>query len=226
MNELGSPIDVAELVTRLAAQAIDDQIWEYTHHDRQALHCLHVRETPLQDRVTGLRGWLDYYKVLQGFTDIKRVDLAQTVLIWADRRDLSMAPTFVKEIGEAHADLMSACCVTFGKKREFTSLASKALWLCYPDSVPIFDKYVERSVQLLAKFEPDIPPADSDHSDYEVFVHYWKQLYERYGDALRAPVAERDLEDILHTAKTFDAVLWLISEPRYSLKQKPRRSLA
>jgi hypothetical protein len=105
-----------------------------------------------------------------------------------------------------------------GKHRVFTSLASKALWLCYPDSVPIFDQLAQRSVQILIKFEADITTPDARCLEYERFVQYWKQLYKRYGDGLSAPLAERDPNKKLHKAKVFDAVLLLFSEPKYQLR--------
>jgi hypothetical protein len=188
---------------------------KYEKYNQRAIDCLRARNEPLDGRVGAVKRWLDHYKVFQGFTGEERIRLANAVLRWADDKDLNLDLASTEEVLTAHTELEEACCKALGRDRGFTSLASKALWLCYPNSVPIFDDLTKRSLQMLTRLEPALVIADLGLSEYQIFVHYWKQLYERYGDTLRIPLAERDSENTLHRTKIFDSVLWLLGEPVY-----------
>ena len=215
MDEQSNPIDIGAIIGRLAPQAIRNLVSEYRDYDRPALDCIHNKSIPSDQREAGLKRWLDYYKVFQGFTSGQRLDLTRAILAWADRLDLNEEIDSAEKIERAHANLMKACCEAYGKERVFISLASKALWLCYPDSIPIFDNLAKHSLQLLVRFEPNIIPVDPKASEYREFVHYWKQLYERYGERLSGPLAVNDPNNEFNRIKVFDAVLWLLGEPGY-----------
>ena len=158
--------------------------------------------------------------MLQGFTSDTRQKLSRAVLEWADQQeDLAKHSITSLEIIEKHKDLEKSCCVAHESERSFASLASKALWLCYPDSVPILDRFVESAVQILTKLDPSIDPTVSESGisteRYKDFVHCWEQLFDRYWvlvDNLPLPV-EGDLK--LHKPKIFDGILQEIGKPGY-----------
>jgi hypothetical protein len=81
---------------------------------------------------------------------------------------------------------MHACSTADGRGRDFTSLASKALWLCYPEVVPMFDSFARRGLRIISKIEKDIAPPAGDKSEYRKFAYVWRELYVRYASAIAA----------------------------------------
>ena len=108
---------------------------------------------------------------------------------------------------------------TDAKNRYFTSLASKALWLCYPDSVPIFDRYVVNALHFISKIEdgitpiPEKKPDGKKRPDYEQFVHVWKQLYAKHKETIEG----LDIGAYKYRVRVLDRVLWLVGRPAYSV---------
>jgi len=149
--------------------------------DEKAIKAVTDRQLPT--RRDDLRNWLWFYRVLQGFTTPEGFKIAEAVLGWADddgnrSRDLTTA----KALAATHAELMEVVWQAYGKKRDFTSLASKALWLCYPESVPMFDGWTRNALYVISKIENGINSIAEKTPEYEQFVHVWKQLYSKYKD--------------------------------------------
>jgi hypothetical protein len=66
---------------------------------------------------------------------------------------------------------MTVCSHADGRSRDFTSLASKALWLSYPHDVPIFDSFVQRALWVIAKLEDGGMKGPTGGSEYRRFIH-------------------------------------------------------
>ena len=96
-------------------------------------------------------------------------------------------------------------------QRAFTSLTSKALWLCYPDKIPMFDSYARCALWVLAKLEIGIaaPPSEDD---YYQFVSVWLQFYTRYLDA----ISSLDTDGYPYRVRVFDNILWMIGKDQYT----------
>jgi hypothetical protein len=175
---------------------------------------LAVRDRTAQDRNNVLRQWLRSYNVFQGINSRGRDAIVAAVLEWADSRDLEGDLTTVNAITMAHGELMGVCTEAYraisGKRRDFTSLASKALWLCYPASVPLYDIFTQRTLWVLSKFL-DIDPLPRAVPQYRQFVHIWKALYQRYETTLN----EIPLGNYPYRVRIFDMILWLVGKPRY-----------
>lgn len=133
---------------------------------------------------------------------------------WADVRDVKRDLTTTDALGQAHRELMAACVAANQENRDFTSLASKALWLCYPDSVPIFDMFAQRTLWVISKLEKDIHPLPDIETEYKKFVHIWKALYDRYASTINGI----DIGAYPYRVRIFDKILWLIGEPRYGVR--------
>ena len=144
----------------------------------------------------------------------RRLAIATAVLEWADSRNLQRDLTSVNAIADAHVEIMEVCTRARGEKRDFTSLASKALWLCYPDSVPIFDSFVQRALWVISKLEPDIALLPDNNPEYRKFVHLWKALNERYATTLN----NMDIGSYPYRVRIFDKILWLIGNPLYGVR--------
>jgi hypothetical protein len=172
---------------------------------------LALGDSTAPDRIEVIRDWLQSYQVFQGIEGPTRIAIATAVLKWADSRDLRRDSTTVDSLNEVHAELMDICTIANGENRGFTSLASKALWLCYPETVPIFDTFAQRTLWVISKLEPDITPLPDSDPEYRKFVHVWKALYDRYASA----IDEIDLGTYPYHVRIFDKILWLLGEPRY-----------
>jgi hypothetical protein len=181
--------------------------------DARALSAIQNQTAPNRDdREQAIRGWLREYGVFQGIGGPKRNAIASAIVTWADTRNLQLDLATADALDMAHSELVRVCAC--GGERGFTSLASKALWLCYPRSVPIFDGFVQRALWMISKLEKDIVSLPEAKSDYGKFVHIWKALYDRYSGTLEAI----DLGDYPYRVRIFDKILWLIGKPGYGLE--------
>jgi hypothetical protein len=180
--------------------------------DQPAIEAVTGRQLPIPKRRDDLCKWLRLYGVLQGITTLERIKIAEAVLGWADddgnrSRDLTTAKALVA----THAELMKVVCQAYGKRRDFTSLASKALWLCYRESVPMFDSWTRNALYVISKIENGINPIAEKTPEYEQFVHVWKQLYSKYKETIE----NLDIGTYPYRVRVFDRILWLIGRPSY-----------
>ena len=120
-----------------------------------------IRDKNLATRQYDLREWLRSYSVFQGLTTVQRDPITEAVLTWANARNPGRDLATPEALAEAHKGLERICqaCIMNrpdAKERDFTSLASKALWLCYPESVPLYDRYAKNALHAIAKLEEQL----------------------------------------------------------------------
>jgi len=206
-------IHFEKIIVRVWPEALSLQLNESEAADSNALRLLADRAAP--SRSEAIRDWLQAYQVFQGIDGASRLAIASKVLEWADSRDPNRNLSTVDAIIAAHAELAQVCIQAYGEPRDFTSLASKALWLCYPDYVPIFDSFVRRALWVISKLELNIaPPCDMEVDEYRRFVYVWKALYDRYAATLN----DLDVGAYPYRVRIFDKILWLMGEPRYGFR--------
>ena len=92
---------------------------------------------------------------------------------------------------------------------------SKALWLCYPNAVPIFDGYARDALYTISKLENGVSVLPEKRPEYEQFVHIWKQLYSKY----QATIEDLDMGAYAYRVRVFDRILWLIGRPSYRINR-------
>ena len=210
-----STIDFEAIIRHLWANAIKGMMWDHANYDVKALDALSREDDP--NRRDTIRDWLQAYRVfrVRGIAT-QRDKIADAVLRWADSRDRERDLDGPDAMYAAHKELMMSVCDAYihgsqNSRREFTSLTSKALWLCYPDKIPIFDSYAQRAMWVLAKLEIGIaaPPSGAD---YYQFVSVWTQFYERYLDA----ISGLDTNGYPYRVRVFDRILWMIGKDQYS----------
>jgi hypothetical protein len=210
-----SMIDFGAIIRHLWANAIKDMMWDHAHHDVKALDALSTEDDP--NRRDTIRDWLQAYRVfrVRGIAT-RRDKIADAVLRWADSRDRDRDLDSPDALYAAHKELMKSVCDAYihgsqNSRREFTSLTSKALWLCYPDKIPMFDSYAQRALWVLAKLEIGIaaPPSGAD---YYQFVSVWTQFYERYLDT----ISGLDTDGYLYRVRVFDRILLMIGKDQYT----------
>jgi hypothetical protein len=106
---------------------------------------------------------------------------------------------------------MAACSGADGRGRDFTSLTSKALWLRYPNAVPLYDRFAQEALWMISKLERGLPPTPNGASKYGAFAVRWKFLCDRYAPAIEAI----DNKGYPYRVRIFDRILWFIGQPVY-----------
>jgi hypothetical protein len=192
--------------------------------DDEAIHAVKAQSDT--ERVDKIRHWLQIYEVFQYIPGPQRSAIAAAVLCWADSRDISIRLTTEDALCKAHESLMNKCVEAYGKERDFKSLASKALWLCYPNDVPIFDSFAQRALWVFAKIDNDITPLSDNalidlapqlkNREYRQFVHIWKALY----DLNKQSIDALEKHDYPYSVRVFDKILWIIGSPYYRYDSK------
>ncbi len=149
-----------------------------------------------------------------GFDNAKGMAISETVIRWADERQTARLESLDESV-EAHRMLADRCRQAFGAERDFTSLASKALWLRYPEDVPLYDSLAERTLSVVSKMVEEKPPA-KDKSDYYKFAYTWRLIDERYREAIEG----MDMGEYKYRVRIFDKVLWILGEPGYGYSDR------
>jgi hypothetical protein len=199
-----------ELITHLGPRAAAQSCYE-APIDNLALDAMNRRSSG--SRVAAIRKWMDIYKVLQGVDGARRDAIAQAALEWVDCQEEESRMDTLDKIVHSHAELMAACSKADGRGRDFTSLASKALWLRYPDAVPMYDRFAQEALWMLSKLEPDLPTIPMNASKYGAFALIWRALYDKYAVA----ISEIDHRGYPYRVRIFDRILWLLGAPSYTI---------
>lgn len=205
-------IDLEAVIRHFGPQAVSILLSpEWEGADNKAIQAVRDKSSP--DRLQEVTSWLRYYAVFQGITRPERYALSGAFLRWADARDQQERLATVDAICQAHESLVAECIIAYGKNRDFTSLASKALWLRYPDDVPLFDSYARRALSVFSRLECGITPPNGGASDYRQFIHVWKALYDN--DLYREAIAAIEMHNYPYPVRVFDVILWIVGSPGY-----------
>lgn len=186
--------------------------------DAPTIQAVHDKTTTMRQDV--LKRWLQSYGVFQGLEGSERLSVVTKVLEIADENgcnaDLRLSHD---ELFTKFDALHKECCKLVrpnkdGSQRDLTSLTSKALWCCYPNAVPLYDRFTQHSVWLisrLAKIEPPSPPRDP-RDRYHPFAAMWFKMY----DEVLPIIEEADLQGYPYKVRIFDKILWIAGEPNYN----------
>jgi hypothetical protein len=161
-----------ERIRRVVKNKIEDEL----HFDFAARQAFEGSITGT-DAETAVTKWGDHYGVLRIKGNI-RPDLVRAVINGAPqiRRDLlaTSAEARRTEIIQRHAEIVAISNTVQevrnkdGGERDFTSLASKLLWLLHPSQVPIFDDRAWRAINVIARLAEKVETPDPD--DKSVFT--------------------------------------------------------
>lgn len=166
-----------------------------------------------QGRHEILRRWLDSYSVLMGYTSDRREGIRRSILEYADDSGRPKRLEGEHSILEQFSNLAGKLRIAAppnadGSLRDVTSLCSKALWCCYPEDVPIFDRNARSALGVLARLQ-GIRPKEHG-TEYGSFVSVWLQMYELLRPLFSDP---HHVQTYGFQVRFFDRYLWYLGNP-------------
>jgi hypothetical protein len=93
-----------------------------------------------------------------------------------------------------------------GEERDITSLTSKALWCCYPNDVPIFDRNAARALGVISRVCRLAPTGNQ--SRYASFLDVWLQVFRQ----VESIIQPADLSDCPYRIRVLDRILWYLGQ--------------
>jgi hypothetical protein len=161
--------------------------------------------------------WLKYYKVILFFPPDRSRAMAGKIIEFADEpRPASLDQCHAQIVREYNRlkdriQPLAPPAPKSNRPREVTSLTSKALWLCYPHDVPIFDNYALRALQVISRICRIYPTPDQEL--YASFADVWLQLYDR----IRPVIDQSDLQGYQYKMRVLDGFLWYLGKPEFDV---------
>ena len=203
-------MNLDELIKFNGPAAVAARLEEHLRIDKGAVEAIANRK--LADRHRLVCTWLGNYRVFLGFDSAARDRITKVILDWSDARPAKSELKTTEAIVEAHQELRQRTQQAFGATRNFTSLASKALWLRYPQVVPLFDINSRHTLTVLSKFDGVSLALEPGLSEYHQFVIAWKALFNRHQKVLESI----PLKGYPYLVRVFDQILWDIGSPNYN----------
>lgn len=186
-----------------------------TAPDEATVKAVAAADMEFVEREKQIRKWLNYYKVVRFFPPEKSREIARRILEFVDeprpntlRLDKAL---IVSEFHRLTSRIQPVIPPTqrSGKPPEITSLASKALWCCYPHDVPIFDGNALRALQVIGRLCRVVSP--SSERSYDNYADVWLQIYEK----IRPVIDAADLNGYPYKVRVLDGVLWYLGRPSF-----------
>jgi len=216
LRRSGSVLDLETLIeefvrTRLRSFEAD------TAPDRKTVHAVANKSLERTSREDQVRAWLGYYKVILFFPPDRGRAIAREIIESADESRPAaldqLHAQIVREYNRLRARIqpLAPLAPRSKRQREVMSLTSKALWLCYPNDVPIFDDYALRAIQVISRICRICPMPDQGL--YESFVDVWLQFYDR----IRPVIEKSDLHGYQYKMRVLDGFLWHLGKPDFEV---------
>lgn len=189
-----------------------------TAPDRKTVNAVEDKNLERTAREDQVRAWLGYYKVILFFPPDRSRDIAREIIEFADEsRPASLDRSHAQIVREyrrlrARIQPLAPLAPTSKRPREVMSLTSKALWLCYPNDVPIFDDYALRAIQVISRICQICPMPDQGL--YESFVDVWLQFYNR----IRPVIENSELHGYQYKMRVLDGFFWCLGKPDFEVK--------
>jgi hypothetical protein len=157
--------------------------------------------------------WLEYYGVLRGLPAAAWNSISYQIIAFGDnRREKSLhrnEDQIVSEFSKLEENIREVMPRNKnGEARDAVSLTSKALWLCFPDDIPIYDANALTGLKVISRL---CHWASPDRTVYVRFVHLWLQAYSEL-----EPIIDRaDLSGCPYKVRVLDRVLWYLGKAEF-----------
>jgi hypothetical protein len=135
-------------------------------------------------------------------------ELASCVVEFYDSsrpKTISSDPDSVLLVFVQLESLLSKLNSSKGRTHGLVSLASKALWCCYPESVPIYDKNAEDALRVLGRLIDGLPQIGRT-CEYNDFLCAWFQLH------AKLKVIDSTPAHIRYKIRVLDRYLWTLGQ--------------
>jgi hypothetical protein len=188
-----------------------------TAPDVRTVNAVANRDVERGARADQVREWLSYYKVILFFPPDRSLAIAHEIIRFADE-------TRPVSLNQCHSQIvcqynklrdriqpLAPPTAKSNRQREVTSLTSKALWLCYPDDVPIFDDYALRALQVISRICRIC--ATPGQEPYGSFADVWLQFY----NSIRHVIDQSDLQGYQFKMRVLDGFLWYMGRPEFDV---------
>ena len=142
------------------------QLNRWRSWDDEIIHAVNNHSLP--DRGQRMKKRLRRYRVHRIKGGVGEV--ARVIVDFADEREQLAPGCDYAAILQQFEMLYGRCSAVVpqkedGSRRDITSLTSKALWVCYPDIIPIYDNYAEQALQVISRLMPlNLREAEAQHS--------------------------------------------------------------
>jgi hypothetical protein len=203
-------LDLGELTRELLAEK-----WHFggleTEEDKLVVSAVGQPDWEPFDRRRRVVHWLQHYKVLMSFPQDSRIAVAERIIEFADeRRETSLhqdRDRIVSEFNKLEQRLRDVAPRTRNDgARSVTSLTSKALWCCYPEDVPIFDRNAVNALRMISRLCRIAPSVRQP--EYDCFVDLWLKVYKE----VEPLISRADLSDCPYRVRALDRMLWYLGE--------------
>lgn len=175
-----------------------------TAEDNAVIDAINQHHQDPEDRKKSLLRWLNRYSVLRGLPTEGRAAIAGQIVAFADERQQRSLQRDKGEIVSEFNKLENR--ISTVTKRQVHSLASKALWCCYPDDVPMFDRNAICALRLISRLCYFTPAPNQ--SEYECFVEIWLRVY----NEIESVITPEDLSDCPYKVRVLDRLLWYLGQ--------------
>ena len=209
-------LDFNKIIEHFLNEAVARQINDCEKQDQIVINAVNDNIMNHEVRVEELTLWMNKYTDLKYYKEEIRNEIIETIILFADRRSNCFISTdknkIISEFRCLKRDVIdSITCEEFKANRKMTSWLSKALWCCFPDSVPLYDSHAERALWILSRLTqmpaPNYRTGDCD--DYLDFISVWLSFYESI------TIFDNYLFDYPYKVRVFDKILWIIGQPDY-----------
>jgi hypothetical protein len=172
--------------------------------DKLVIEAVDANDRDQSSRNRALVDWLNYYRVLMGFSSEARIGVADQILGFADGRggrSLGLDRlAILSEFGKLEARIKQVT------PRDVTSLTSKGMWCCYPHDVPIYDRNAVTALRVISRIRRTAP--QPGQSRYASFLDLWIRLYHE----IEPVIDQADLTSCTYKVRVLDQLLWYLGD--------------
>jgi hypothetical protein len=206
-------LDLRQLVKDLVEKRCHCQGLE-ADADEAVISAVNRRDQDLATRRKSLIDWLNRYRVLMGLPSDGRELIAGQVIAFADEREKEPLrqdrDKILSEFDQLEDRIRRVVPRTRANRdREITSLTSKALWCCYPEDIPIFDRNARCALTVISRI-CQLLPAPSQ-STYSRFIDVWFQVYRE----VESVISPEDLSECPYKVRVLDLLLWHLGQSSF-----------
>jgi hypothetical protein len=202
--------DLEQIVERLLPLA--DQRFQNlsgTDPDQETVLLVRDQQAPIETRRMVVKKWLHHYRVLRGIRSEIIDQIVDAMLQYADGPRPANLGLNRENIVREFLVLQKRLAVPLGG-RNSDSMTSKALWLCYPNDVPILDNYSEHALQILCRMQ-EVRVPKKITGRYERFLCAWFKIHA----ACRKTLDAIPLTQYPFRIRLLDWLLWYLGEPKF-----------